>query len=51
MFFLKKKGDMGNTNSESRRKRLHRQAHYIPLDDSDSPDAPDPALAAQSWPG
>jgi hypothetical protein len=25
----------------------HRQAHNIPLDDSDSPDAPDPALAAQ----
>jgi hypothetical protein len=41
------KRDMSNINSDSRRKKLHRQAHNIPLDDSDSPDAPDPALAAQ----
>jgi hypothetical protein len=42
---------MGSINSDSRRKKLHTQTHNIPLDDSDSPDAPDPALAAQSWPG
>lgn len=40
---------MGSTNSNLRRKKLYIQAHNVPLDDSDSPDAPDPALAAQSW--